>query len=221
VSSPSFNDTDVVLRDGRAVHLRAMHCSDEGELLQFFERLDPETRYMRFMHVVRKPDVKRLRRVLAFIPERGTGIVATIPADDGIDIVGGSSLMIGQGSRELRIRGHRHRRIRSNRPWGTLMSALIAAAKARGLVEMEGFVLRANTAMLRLAEPPRLHDLRRSRRFLGSHLPTTARQRPSIASPSVKSVQQLERPGYAACGSRARAEAGSMAWLLIQQQCHD
>ncbi|MER2514896.1 MAG: GNAT family N-acetyltransferase [Candidatus Accumulibacter phosphatis] len=151
MSSPSFNDTDVVLRDGRAVHLRAMHCSDEGELLQFFERLDPETRYMRFMHVVRKPDVKRLRRVLAFIPERGTGIVATIPADDGIDIVGGSSLMIGQDPANCEFAVTVTAAYARTGLGHTLMSALIAAAKARGLVEMEGFVLRANTAMLRLA----------------------------------------------------------------------
>jgi acetyltransferase len=152
VSSPSFNDVDVVLRDGRAVHLRPMRCSDEGELMQFFERLDPETRYMRFMHVVRKPDVKRLHRVLAFIPERGTGIVATIPADDGIDVVGGSSLMIGPDPASCEFAVTVTAAYARTGLGRTLMSALIAAAKARGLLEMEGFVLRANTAMLRLAD---------------------------------------------------------------------
>ena len=43
---------------------------------------------MRFMRVVRAPDRERLRAVLASFPEAGIGIVATVPAADGIDIVG-------------------------------------------------------------------------------------------------------------------------------------
>src|SRR5881227_2273137 len=79
---------DVVLQDGRSVHLRALHESDQSELLQAFERLSDATRYMRFMRVVREPDRERLRRTLASFPQAGVGIVATVPAVDGIDIVG-------------------------------------------------------------------------------------------------------------------------------------
>ena len=64
---------DVTLRDGRVVHLRASHASDEGEYLQAFERIDDAARYMRFMHSVREPDRERLRRVLASFPQAGTG----------------------------------------------------------------------------------------------------------------------------------------------------
>ena len=79
---------DATLRDGRAVHVRAMGPSDEAELLQAFGRLGPDARYMRFMRFVSAPDLARLRQVLASFPEKGIGIVATVPADDGIDIVG-------------------------------------------------------------------------------------------------------------------------------------
>ena len=44
-----FSEADVTLRDGRVVHLRAMLPTDEKELLQAFERMPDEARYMRFM----------------------------------------------------------------------------------------------------------------------------------------------------------------------------
>ena len=147
----SFSDVDVTLRDGRAVHIRATRASDEDELLQAFHRLDPDALYMRFMRVVREPNVDRFRKVLASIPESGLGFVATVPASDGIDIVGSALALIGNdpASCEFSVTvagdyggtglGH------------ALMSVLIDAAKARGLSEMEGFVLRVNVPMLRLA----------------------------------------------------------------------
>jgi hypothetical protein len=56
------------LRDGRVVHIRAMRPSDEAELLQAFERMSSEARYMRLMHVVREPNRERLREQLASFP---------------------------------------------------------------------------------------------------------------------------------------------------------
>ena len=80
-------DFDITLRDRRAVHIRAMRPSDEV-ILQAFARLGPNARRMRFMRAVREPNLARLRRVLASFPADGVGIVATIPATDGIDLVG-------------------------------------------------------------------------------------------------------------------------------------
>lgn len=149
---PCFSDIDVALRGGRRVHIRTVRSSDEGELLQAFQRLDADARYMRFMRVVGEPNVAQLRKVLASFPESGIGLVATIPAVDGIDIVGSAlAVVVGSdpASCEFSVTVARH--------YGgaglghALMSALIAAARARGLVEMEGFVLRVNGPMLGLA----------------------------------------------------------------------
>jgi hypothetical protein len=57
-----FTAFDITLRDGRALHIRAMRMADEAELLQAFERLSPDARYMRFMRAVREPNLERLRR---------------------------------------------------------------------------------------------------------------------------------------------------------------
>jgi RimJ/RimL family protein N-acetyltransferase len=146
-----FTDFDITLRDGRAVHLRAVRSSDEAELLQAFDRLSADARYMRFMHTVREPNVDRLRKALASFPESGIGIVATVPAADGIDIVGSAIFVIGSDPSTCEFAISVAAEYGGAGLGRTLMTALIAAAKRRGLTEMEGFVLAANKPMLRLA----------------------------------------------------------------------
>ena len=97
---PALSEFDTSLRDGRTVHVRAVRPSDEAEFVQAFERLSADARYMRFMHAVREVDRERLRRVLASFPENGIGIVASVPAADGYDIVGSAiAVSIGDGTR--------------------------------------------------------------------------------------------------------------------------
>lgn len=146
-----FTAFDITLRDGRVVHIRAMRMTDDTELLQAFERLSPDARYMRFMRAVGEPNVERLRKALASFPESGLAIVATVPAADGFDIVGSSIFVIGSdpATCEFAITiAADYSRARLGR---TLLTALIDAARQRGLREMEGFVLTENLAMLRLA----------------------------------------------------------------------
>ena len=106
--------------------------------------------YMRFMHAVREVDRERLRRVLASFPENGIGIVASVPAADGYDIVGSAIAVIIDGTRcEFAITVAASF---GGSGLGTaLMNTLIDAARRRGAVEMEGFVLTVNQPMLRLA----------------------------------------------------------------------
>ncbi|MBK7792908.1 MAG: GNAT family N-acetyltransferase [Betaproteobacteria bacterium] len=145
-------EIDVTLRDGRAVHLRAALPADEAELLQAFGRMSADARYMRFMHSVSKPNLDRLRKVLASFPESGIGLVATVPAADGIDIVGSAVLVLGSRAHSGEFALNVAAEYAAVGLGGTLMNALIAAARGRGLEEMEGFVLAENAPMLRLAE---------------------------------------------------------------------
>jgi len=150
-SDPGFSDFDATLRDGRTVHLRAIRPADEAELLQAFGRLSPDARYMRFMRPVREPNAERLRSTLAAMPERGIGIVATIPADDGIDIVGGTICIFGDDRKTGEFAITVASEFGGTGLARTLMTALIEAARKRGLKRMEGFVLAMNQPMLRLA----------------------------------------------------------------------
>jgi acetyltransferase len=151
MTATTIHEHEATLRDGRRVHIRAIRSNDEAEILQAFDRLSQEARYMRFMRAVREPDLSRLRKVLASFPESGVGLVATVPAADGIDIVGSAVCICGtdpsRGEFAISVAGD----------YGgaglgrTLMQTLIDAARRRGLKEMEGFVLAANKPMLTLA----------------------------------------------------------------------
>ena len=147
----NFEPVEAALRNGRTVRLRAVERSDEEELLQAFDRLGAEARYMRFMHSVREANVPRLREVLGSFPEKGLAIAATVPADDGIDIVGAASFVIGSRGDDCEFA------ISVVDGWAgaglgqVLMTALVGAARTRGLREMTGFVLAENSPMLRLA----------------------------------------------------------------------
>ena len=131
--------------------MRAMQKSDETELLQAFDRLSPDARYMRFMRAVREPNLERLRKTLASFPQDGDAIVATVPADDGIDIVGSAMFAILSDATTCEFAISVAGDYGGAGLGSTLMKALIDTAKLRGLKEMDGFILAANQPMLRLA----------------------------------------------------------------------
>jgi RimJ/RimL family protein N-acetyltransferase len=139
------------LKDGREVELRAVCRTDEAELVQAFHRMSDEARYMRFGRAVREPNIDRLRKALASFPESGFGIVATVPAEDGIDIAGGAAYMVGQDPARCEFSISVVCEFGGLGLATMLLSALIDTARARGVEEMEGYVLAANQPMLRLA----------------------------------------------------------------------
>jgi len=147
----AFIEFDATLRNGRGVRVRAMRASDDTEILQAFAGLSADARYMRFMRVVREVDQDRLRETLASFPERGFGIVATVPADDGFDIVGSAVLVVGKEPSTCEFAITTLPEYAGIGLGRSLLSTLIATAKQRGLKQMEGFVLAVNQPMLKLA----------------------------------------------------------------------
>lgn len=143
-------EADVTLRDGRTVHLREMRTTDEAEIIQAFERLTAEARYLRFLRHVKAPNRERLRAALASLPAAGIALVATAPAADGYDIVGSAIAMLtGQATCEFAVTVDL--RYAGAGLAKALMQQLIAAARQRGLRMMEGIVLPENDSMLGLA----------------------------------------------------------------------
>jgi predicted CoA-binding protein/RimJ/RimL family protein N-acetyltransferase len=58
---PSEYELDVVVRDGDVVHVRPITPDDGGLLVDFFERLGPESRYFRFFRVKQSLDPEEVR----------------------------------------------------------------------------------------------------------------------------------------------------------------
>jgi RimJ/RimL family protein N-acetyltransferase len=152
IDAVNFAGFDVTLRDGRTVHVRATRASDKDEFLQAFSRLNSDARYMRFMRFVSEPNVPRLRKVLASFPADGMGIVATVPAADGFDIVGSAVYLVGNDRTNCEFALTVASAFGGVGLARTLMTALIEEAAQRGMKEMEGFVLASNHPMLRLAD---------------------------------------------------------------------
>jgi L-amino acid N-acyltransferase YncA len=142
---------EITLRDGRSVQLRSLQAGDVDELLQAFEHLSAHTRYMRFMRAVAHLDPAELRRSIARLLQRGLAVVATVPAADGIDIVGGASCVAGDDPQTCEfavtvVDGWEGVGLGSR-----LLRRLIEGARERGLRWMEGYVLASNQPMLQLA----------------------------------------------------------------------
>ena len=145
-----FEPREATLRDGRKVTLRSILPSDEREILQAFEHVNAESRYMRFMAAVKHLDERRVHTVLASFPEKGFALVATVPAEDGIDIVGAASYVL-ENERSCEFA------MTVVDGWGgaglgrELLAGLIGVARARGLERMRGVVLGGNRPMLALS----------------------------------------------------------------------
>jgi RimJ/RimL family protein N-acetyltransferase len=158
---PRYRPRLLTLRDGRQVTLRAITEADGAEIVQAFGRLSPAARYSRFMQHKKSLDLAVLERGLRPVPGEEFVFVATVPADDGIDIVGAARyLRAGAGSGALpgEPAGERCEfAITLVDDWcgsglaPQLMMCLMRRARRDGYRTMEGLVMADNQPMLKLA----------------------------------------------------------------------
>lgn len=153
-----FRRCRVALRDGRVVTLREIEEADAKEILAAFERLSPESRYLRFMQHKKQIEATALERGVH--PRSGLEfvLVATVPADDGIDIVGAAQYVradSGEATCEFAVT--------VADDWrgvglaAELVSRLVRRARRDGYLLIEGHVLDSNEAMLALARDLGFH----------------------------------------------------------------
>ena len=147
----AFTPIEATLHDGRRVRIRAIRPDDRDEVVQAFDRLSRESRYMRFMAALRTVPAQVLERALHLQDAHELGLVAEVDAPDGIDIVGGARYYVLPGGARCEFA------VTIADTWqgaglaSRLLRALIQGASARGLTRMEGFVLAENIRMLGLA----------------------------------------------------------------------
>lgn len=150
---PRYRPRRVELRDGRQVTLRAIVDTDAQEILQAFERLSADSRYHRFMQHKKHLDGAVLERGVHPRPGRDFAIVATIPAADGIDIVGAAQYVGASDGGPVACEFA----ITVAEDWRgsglatRLLASLVRRARDDGYQTMDGWVMAQNTAMLALA----------------------------------------------------------------------
>lgn len=141
------------LRDGREVTQRAIVEADAAEIVQAFERLSGDSRYYRFMYHKKQLDSAALQRGVHPQPGRDFVFVATIPAADGIDIVGAGQYVRAGDANDKTCEFA----ITVAEDWRgsglatRLLASLVRRARRDGYKTMEGWVVAGNTSMLALA----------------------------------------------------------------------
>lgn len=143
----------ISLRDGRKLTLRTIAEADAAEILQAFERLSDQSRYYRFMRHMKHLDQDALRRGVHPRPGRDCTFVATVPAADGIDIVGAAQY-VQAADEDPRTCEFAITVAEDWRGCGLateLLASVARRARSDGYGTMVGFVLAENTAMLALA----------------------------------------------------------------------
>ena len=141
------------------VTLRAVVESDAREIFQAFDRLSDESRYARFQHHKKSLDPDLVERRVR--PQAGQEFVfvATVPATDGIDIVGAAQYLnsaAGGASGTCEFAVTVADDWRGSGLATELLRSLVRRARHDRYELIEGFVLADNRPMLALARRLRL-----------------------------------------------------------------
>ena len=141
---------DVVLRDGSTLRLRPTSAADEAALLEFFERLSPETRYLRFQGAV-SVDAHLIASFLRSDGEESLSLIGELIDDSGeVRVIGlGTWVRLRDPSRAevafVVADEFQHRGIGSR-----LLERLAVHARDAGIDRFVAQVLPENAAMLRV-----------------------------------------------------------------------
>jgi acetyl coenzyme A synthetase (ADP forming)-like protein len=144
---PSEFELDVVLRDGETVQVRPITPSDGPLLVDFFERMGPESRYFRFF------------RVKQSLPPEEVAFFTTVDYDTrmALIVLDGESMVAvarydreGAGSKEAEV-AFAVADDQQGRGIGTeLLQLLTSHARQNGVEQFRAFVLPENVQMMRV-----------------------------------------------------------------------
>jgi len=147
-SDPHEYQTDVILRDGGSIHIRAIRPDDKDRLVRHFLRLGQRSVYLRFFGVKKRLTDAELKRLTEPDFANHVGLVATLYDGEEEHIIG-----VGRYFRyDLPHRAEVAFAVadeHQGRGIGTvLLEQLVPFARAQGITEFEAEVLGENNRML-------------------------------------------------------------------------
>lgn len=138
--------------DGADVTVRPVRPDDAPLEADFVRHLSNESRYKRFMVTLRELPTKKLRYLTDVDQDRHVALAATIEREGRPALIGVARYVVDPAGTGCEFA------IAVDDAWqrsgiaGILMHALIDVARARGLAQMEGVVLRTNSRMLKFTQ---------------------------------------------------------------------
>jgi GNAT superfamily N-acetyltransferase len=147
----AFQPVVLQLRDGRRVTVRTVQDDDKAAINQAFQQLSADSRYSRFMGLVRELTPAMLERATHVRCERDVALVAVAEEGPPEAIVGGARYAADPAGEDCEFA------VIVADDWHglglarQLMELLIEAARERGLRMMEGYILTSNDGMRGLA----------------------------------------------------------------------
>jgi acyl-CoA synthetase (NDP forming)/GNAT superfamily N-acetyltransferase len=143
--APADWEADVLLSDGTTAHLRPIHPGDAGRLVEFYARVSPESKYLRFFApypVLSDTDVKRFTEVdhvdrVALILTLGSRMVA-VGRYDRIDATDAEVAFLVEDTLQGKGAGQ------------LLLEHLAEAARERGIQRFVADVLPQNRRMVQV-----------------------------------------------------------------------
>src|SRR5262245_23068041 len=144
-------ERDVLLRDGRALTIRAIHPGDKERLLEHFRSLGFESVYNRFLGPKRELTDAELARLTELDFDKHVGLFAVRRTRDREEVVGVARYVVVEGSSPLRAEmAVAVSDVEQGHGVGTvLLQDLARIAVSRGITSFEAEVFDANRRMLR------------------------------------------------------------------------
>jgi acetyltransferase len=137
------------LSDGRTVTIRPIRREDDVLEREFLTGLSGESRYQRFHKWVRAPSDKLIHLLTDIDHDKQMAWVCAAPAGNREELVGEARYVCNPDGASCEFGVMIADQWRKTGIAGILMQTLLATARERGLISMEGLVLRSNRKMLR------------------------------------------------------------------------
>ena len=148
----SVNETYRDLKDGFTYKIRPIQQNDKEQLIQLFNCLSPESRYLRFAHAISKLPDQFLEDILALDYQKELAIVAATENNEGNEeIVGISRYVSDPTGNTCEFSISVSDQYTAHGVGMNLMKHLISHARRNNLQKMVGYILNSNTKMLLMA----------------------------------------------------------------------
>ena len=149
--TPNFSEAFHAIGDGFSYAIRPIRPDDKAGLIELFNQLSSESRYLRFAHAISKLPDEFLEDVLDLDYEKEMALVACLDQENGQGAIIGTARYVSDSTGKVCEFSISVSDQYASHGIGThLMIDLIAHAKRNGLKTMMGYVLSANSKMLKL-----------------------------------------------------------------------